>query len=161
MKKIIISIVSIAFFGILLISCENVTNSEDNTGLNNTNLNKKNIKEVYTYKLEPCYTKLPDAHGVIKIQMIVEGEYSFDLRAFNLESKAEYWLKAEDAKTPTPIACPYTITDELGGVSTKNGNLKMTGVIDLAEGYTIYLFRIDNGENICFHTILEIEKTLF
>ena len=123
MKKIIISIVSIAFWGVLLWSCESITNSENNSGLINNTLNKKNVKEIYTYKLESCYTKLPNAHGIIKIQMKDEGQYAIDLRAVKLEPGMEYKLKAREA-VPIEIVCPYILTDELIGVTDKKGTLK-------------------------------------
>jgi hypothetical protein len=161
MKKIIISTVTIVILAIILWSCESITNSENNSGLNNNTLNKKNVKEIYTYKLEPCYTKLPDAHGVIKIQMKDEGQYAFDLRAVKLEPGMEYKLKAREA-VPIEIVCPYILTDELIGEADKKGTLEMSGVLNLRTGYTIYVFTSsDILTSGCFQKILEIEKILF
>ena len=94
--------------------------------------------------------------------MLKEDEYSYDLKAFSLEPRSEYYLKAYTYGLPTPYTCPYKITDEDLGVTDKNGNLKMSGVLNLRKGDTITLFRIEASINApCFFVVLEIEKTLF
>lgn len=152
MFKNIFSILGMVLIIFIFSGCqnENLVDHEENSP-NDLSLNK----EVYSYGLIATEF-LPNAYGNITIKQKQKDEYSFSLKAFNLEPGVLYGLQS--ILLPCEVVYPYVITTEPTAIANSNGKLTMGGKINLFKGETILLFTVIKG----YHKIiLKTENPLF